>query len=184
MGEERTACKIPVEETEARRTRTTLRPGRFSPGEICLSIYWWLGGSQSHSWHFGEDNFLSLSRIETRFPGFSLRSLFSIWPTISRLKAWQRYLQSYCFGGWISTRFNFASQGWEWPIPVAARSKAWVWGRSFTGIAGSNLAGGMDVCILWVLCVLSGSGLCDGPILVHWSPIDCGMCVRVCVTAI
>jgi len=30
--------------------------------------------------------------------------------------------------------------------PVAARSKAWVYGRSLAGIAVSNPAGGMDVC--------------------------------------
>jgi len=40
------------------------------------------------------------------------------------------------------------------PIPVAARSKAWVCGRSFAGIAGSNLAGGMDVFRLSVLCLV------------------------------
>ena len=34
------------------------------------------------------------------------------------------------------------------PIPVAARSKAWVCGLSLAGIAGSNPAGDMDVCIL------------------------------------
>jgi hypothetical protein len=34
------------------------------------------------------------------------------------------------------------------PIPVAARSKAWVCGSSLAGIAGSNLAYGMDVCLL------------------------------------
>jgi len=34
------------------------------------------------------------------------------------------------------------------PIPVAARSKAWVCGRSLAGIAGSNPVGGMDVCFL------------------------------------
>ena len=34
------------------------------------------------------------------------------------------------------------------PIPVAARSKAWVCGRSLDGIAGSKPAGGMDVCLL------------------------------------
>jgi len=34
------------------------------------------------------------------------------------------------------------------PIPVAARSKAWVCGRSLAGIAGSNPVGGMDVCLL------------------------------------
>jgi hypothetical protein len=43
----------------------------------------------------------------------------------------------------------------EWrPIPVAARSKAWVRGRSLAGIAGSNPAGGMNVCLLWILCVV------------------------------
>jgi hypothetical protein len=35
-----------------------------------------------------------------------------------------------------------------WPISVAARSKAWVCGRSLAGIVGSNPAGGMDVCFL------------------------------------
>ena len=29
-----------------------------------------------------------------------------------------------------------------------------VWGPSLTGIWGSNPAGGMDVCLLWVLCVV------------------------------
>ena len=40
-----------------------------------------------------------------------------------------------------------------WP----ARSKAWVCGRSFAGIVGSNSAGGMDVCPLRVLCVVRSS---------------------------
>jgi hypothetical protein len=31
---------------------------------------------------------------------------------------------------------------------VVARSKAWVCGRSFAGIAGSNPARDMDVCLL------------------------------------
>ena len=34
------------------------------------------------------------------------------------------------------------------PVPVAARSKAWVCDYSLAGIAGSNPAGGMDVCLL------------------------------------
>jgi len=33
------------------------------------------------------------------------------------------------------------------PIPVAARSKAWVCGLSLAGIVGSNSSGGMDVCL-------------------------------------
>jgi hypothetical protein len=43
------------------------------------------------------------------------------------------------------------------PIPVAARSKTWVCGRSLAGIAGSNPAGDMDVSLVSVvryrLCV-------------------------------
>jgi hypothetical protein len=31
------------------------------------------------------------------------------------------------------------------PIPVAARSKVWVFGCSLAGIVGSNSAGGIDV---------------------------------------
>ena len=46
---------------------------------------------------------------------------------------------------------------------MAARSKACVCDFSLAGIAGSNPAGGMDI-HLCDCCVLSGSGLCDGPI--------------------
>jgi len=34
------------------------------------------------------------------------------------------------------------------PIPVAARPKGWYCSRSLAGIAGSNPAGSMDVCLL------------------------------------
>ena len=40
------------------------------------------------------------------------------------------------------------------PIPVAEQSKVWVCGRSLAGIAGSNAAGAVDDCLLWVLCVV------------------------------
>ena len=43
------------------------------------------------------------------------------------------------------------------PIPVAAYSKAWVCGCSRVGIVSSNPTGGMDVCLLWVLCVVRWS---------------------------
>jgi hypothetical protein len=49
------------------------------------------------------------------------------------------------------------------PIPVAAPFKAWDWDRSLDGIAGSNPAGSMDVCLLWVLRVV-GWGLWVGVI--------------------
>jgi len=45
------------------------------------------------------------------------------------------------------------------PVPVAARSKAYVYGCSPAEIVGSNPTGGMDVCC--ECCVLSGRGLCD-----------------------
>ena len=44
-------------------------------------------------------------------------------------------------------------------VPVAARSKTWVCGRSLVEIADSNPAGVVDVCS--ECCVLSGRGLCD-----------------------
>jgi hypothetical protein len=46
--------------------------------------------------------------------------------------------------------------------PVAAQSMACVCDRSLAAIAGSNPARGIDVCDLWMFCVVRG--LCDGPI--------------------
>jgi hypothetical protein len=43
-------------------------------------------------------------------------------------------------------------------VPVAARSKVYVYGRSPAVIVGSNPTGGMGVCLM---CVLSGRGLCN-----------------------
>ena len=42
------------------------------------------------------------------------------------------------------------------PVPVAARSKTWVYGRWPVEIVGSNPTEGMDVCC--ECCVLSGRG--------------------------
>ena len=39
-------------------------------------------------------------------------------------------------------------------IPVAERSKARICGRTLAGNVGSNLAGGMDICLLWVSCLV------------------------------
>ena len=41
------------------------------------------------------------------------------------------------------------------PTLVAARSKARVYGRLIAGVADSNPAGGLNVCLLRVLCVVS-----------------------------
>ena len=62
---------------------------------------------------------------------------------------------------------------------VAARSKALVCGRSFAGIADSNpVPGGMDVCSLWVLCVLQVEVTATGRSLVQRSPTE--YCVSEC----
>jgi len=46
------------------------------------------------------------------------------------------------------------------PLQVAARSKAWVFGHSLSGFVGYNPAGGMNVCSLWLLCVIRQRALC------------------------
>jgi len=43
----------------------------------------------------------------------------------------------------------------ENPIRVVGLSKAWVCVRSLTGIEVSNPTEGMEVCLLWLLCVVS-----------------------------
>jgi hypothetical protein len=47
-------------------------------------------------------------------------------------------------------------------LSVAARYKAWICDLSFAGIVGSNPASSMDVCFLWVLCVVSKRSLRRG----------------------
>jgi len=60
-------------------------------------------------------------------------------------------------------------------IPVDAQSKAWVYGRSLAGIAGLNPTGGMDVSLLWVLCVVRERSLASGLSLVQRSRTECGV---------
>jgi hypothetical protein len=64
------------------------------------------------------------------------------------------------FANQVRTIHKYKNVKKKMPIPAAARSKAWVCGRSLAGIVGSNLAGVMDVC--FECCVLSGRGLRDG----------------------
>jgi len=60
-----------------------------------------------------------------------------------------------------------------WPIPVAARSKAWVCGRSLAVIVGSNPTGSIDICC--ESCVLSGRGLGVGLITRPEEFCECGV---------
>jgi len=64
------------------------------------------------------------------------------------------------------------------PVPVAARSKAWVCGRSPAEIVGSNPTGvWMSICCEY--CVLSGRGLCDA-LIIHPEESYRLWCVVVC----
>jgi hypothetical protein len=64
-------------------------------------------------------------------------------------------------------------------IPVAEWSKEWVCSHSPAGIAGSNPAEGMDICLLWVLCVCQVEVSVTDWSLVQRRPTDCGayLCV-------
>jgi hypothetical protein len=62
------------------------------------------------------------------------------------------------------------------PIPVAVRFKLQVCGCSLAGIAGSNLAGRMDLC--YECCALSDLSA-TGRSLVQKSIIEC-VCVCIC----
>jgi len=61
-------------------------------------------------------------------------------------------------------------------ILVAARSKAWVGCRSFAKIAGSNPAGGKNVCLVSVACCQEEVSA-KGRSLVQRSPTECGVSV-------
>jgi hypothetical protein len=60
------------------------------------------------------------------------------------------YLRKYSFSRRILLYevVIFPSNNVGLPVPVAERSKAWVCSCSPAGIAGSNLAEGMDICLL------------------------------------
>ena len=67
-------------------------------------------------------------------------------------------------------------------ILLAARSKAWVCGRPLDGIACSNLVGGMDVCLMSVVCC-HVEVPAAGRSLVQGSPTEC-VCVFVSLSVI
>jgi len=57
-------------------------------------------------------------------------------------------------------------------IPMAARSKASVYGRSFAGVVSSILAGVLDVSVLPVLCVVCASDWTLGVLLSVVCPVS------------
>jgi len=54
----------------------------------------------------------------------------------------------------LAVKLISRTTSWSKPIPVNARCKGWVCGRSLVGIAGWNPAGGMDICLLRVVCAV------------------------------
>ena len=65
-------------------------------------------------------------------------------------------------------------------IPVAAQSKPYSCDHSLAGIAGSNAAGGINVSLFWVLCVVASA---TGRSLIQRGHIYI-VCVCVCVCEI
>jgi hypothetical protein len=61
------------------------------------------------------------------------------------------------------------------PIPVAARSKAWVCGRSLAGIVGSNPTGGHGCLSLVSVVCCQVEVSASGWSLVQRSPTECGV---------
>ena len=59
----------------------------------------------------------------------------------------------------VPGREDFSSFYTTKPVPVAARSKTRVCGRSPADFVGSNPTGGMDVCLLWMLFAVRKSSL-------------------------
>ena len=78
------------------------------------------------------------------------------------------------------TQCNYIGYTFRLPVPVAARSKMYVWDRSPAEIVGSNPAGDMDVCLFVVSIVcfqVKVSAMSRS--LVQRSPTDCdeSLCV-------
>jgi hypothetical protein len=91
----------------------------------------------SYNPHLRKSKFSSLIRLsDAEF----LFSYTAVEQTFLAIAQWRRKTESrtvfcvYCMS--------------ERPVPVAARTKVWVCGRSLAVTAGLNPAGGMDVCLM------------------------------------
>jgi hypothetical protein len=69
----------------------------------------------------------------------------------------------------------------NWPIPLAALSKAWVCGCSLAEIADANSAGDKLMSLSCEHCVLLGRSPCDRPIPRPDESYRVCVCVCVCV---
>jgi len=63
---------------------------------------------------------------------------------------------NFCSTAYVQLGMNCCLYSHSKQTPIAARSKAWVCSRSLAGIAGSNSAGFMYVCLLRMLTCFAG----------------------------
>ena len=80
------------------------------------------------------------------FSSYWSKSLIFLTSCLSFLgSSWYANIWPTCFVISVVQNFNY---------PSGRAVKAWICGRSLAGIVGSNPTGDMDVCLLWVLCVV------------------------------
>jgi hypothetical protein len=123
--------------------RCTLHSQRHLKKSSLYQFNMSLGGSQSRSGRCdAKENLFPLPEIEPRLLDCPAPSTFTAPPELSWL------IPSYGLHEQLKILYTCFM-----PVPVAVLSKAWVCGRSPAEIVGSNPAAGMDVRLLWVLCV-------------------------------
>jgi hypothetical protein len=72
------------------------------------------------------------------------------------------YELTFCSSYSDHSNSGFQNKGVGKPVPVAARSAAWVCGHSLAGVAGSNPVIGTWMSVCCECCVSSRRGPCDG----------------------
>jgi hypothetical protein len=85
------------------------------------------------------------------------------------------YVTYECFVRKAHYIFNILNINHPLPIRVAARSQAWIYGRSFGGIAGSNPAGLCILSLVSVVCCYVQVSV-SGSSVVQRSPTECSVC--------
>ena len=120
----------------------------------------------------GTTKWLSLSETYTYdvtmlFPVYPLHSL-SVYPVLAKL-----VISVIPIWPTATPYLFFSPYNQQLPVPVAARSKAWVCGPSLAGIVGSNPAGAWMFVVSVVCCQVEVSA--SGWSLVQRSFTDCGV---------